>query len=153
MRTHTMKTLHYVIARFRPAFSTELNRTAIPLFLIGAGLGLVQPCAGDSFQFEETSSLTVARFRHTATLLSNGQVLVAGEEGSSCESLADAELYDPASGTWSATGSLIVPTFGHTATLLASGKVLVAGGFNNNALNGAELYDPATGAWSSTGHL
>ena len=65
--------------------------------------------------------------RTTATLLPNGKVLVAGgcsDDGT----LASAELYDPASGTWTATGSLATARNLHTATLLPNGKVLVAGG-------------------------
>ncbi len=75
-----------------------------------------------------TGSLATARADHTATLLPNGKVLVAG--GSSCV-LASAELYDPASGTWTATGSLATARDLHTATLLPNGKVLVAGGFDS----------------------
>ena len=64
---------------------------------------------------------------HTATLLPNGKVLVAGGlVTATC--LTSAELYDPASGTWSATGSLNTARYCHTATLLPNGKVLVAGG-------------------------
>ena len=64
---------------------------------------------------------------HTATLLPNGKVLVAG--GSiAAAALSSAELYDPASGTWTATGSLGTARDSHTATLLPNGKVLVAGG-------------------------
>src|SRR5439155_14869814 len=60
---------------------------------------------------------------HTATLLPNGKVLVAG--GGDINGIhASAELYDPASGTWSATGSLTTSRSGHTATLLPNGKVL-----------------------------
>ena len=92
-----------------------------------------------------TSSLVTARCYHTATLLPNGKVLVAGGyNGHSL--LSSAELYDPASGTWSATGSLSTARYLHTATLLPNGKVLVAGGFKQVvALSSAELYDPATG--------
>ena len=64
---------------------------------------------------------------HTATLLPSGKVLVAGGSNSGCN-LSSAELYDPATGTWSSTGSLVTARVGHTATLLPTGKVLVAGG-------------------------
>ena len=58
--------------------------------------------------------------------------------------LSSAELYDPASGTWSATGSLNTARYDHTATLLPNGKVLVAGGSGNGgSLTSAELYDIA----------
>ena len=64
-------------------------------------------------------------FEHTATLLQNGQVLVAG--GSPV-----AELYNPATGTWTTTGSLSVTQRGPTATLLPNGQVLLVGGIDNN---------------------
>ena len=100
-----------------------------------------------------TGSLVTARTRHTATLLPNGKVLVAG--GNNGPALSSAELYDPATGTWTATGSLGTARDRHTATLLPNGKVLVAGGFNelDGFLSSAELYDPASGTWTATGSL
>src|SRR6266581_6329977 len=91
-----------------------------------------------------TGSLITARSRHTATLLPNGKVLVAGGNHGHAAS-SSAELYDPATGTWTATGSLGTARALHTATLLATGKVLVAGGNNGPALSSAELYDPGLG--------
>jgi len=91
-----------------------------------------------------TSSLGTGRSGHTATLLTNGKVLVAGGQGTNGSMLAGAELYDPATGNWTLTGSLGTAQSGHTATLLPNGKVLVVGG------TAAELYNPATGTWSPT---
>lgn len=95
------------------------------------------------------------RYGHTATLLSDGRVLVAA--GSSGKPLSLAELYNPASGTWSTTGNLTDTRQLHTATLLQGGKVLVAGGSFSNGKGtsraSAELYDPGTGIWSQTGNM
>ena len=75
---------------------------------------------------------------HTATLLPNGQVLVAGGYGNSGY-LTSAELYNPATGTWTVTGSLNIARTWHTATLLPNGQVLVAGGYGNSgSLTNAE---------------
>ena len=93
-----------------------------------------------------------ARYGHTATLLPNGQVLVAGGGDDNGDIFASAELYNPATGVWSPTGSIGSPRSSHTATLLANGQVLVVGE-GTTPLAGAELYDPATGTWSPTGSL
>ena len=168
---------HALIARLRRAGLILARRIAFPLVLLGAGLALIQPCAGQSGTWTATGSLGTARALHTATLLPNGKVLVAGGNNYSGDSRergtvrsgqrdldghrqsrhrthsshgdvaaqrqgaggggigndnvsTSAELYDPASGTWTATGSLATARARHTATLLPNGKVLVAGGDN-----------------------
>lgn len=103
-----------------------------------------------------TTGLTVARHNSSATLLDNGQVLVAGGSVCTpfCSPLATAELYNPATQTFTATGGLSGYRGTHTATLLKNGMVLLAGGeVSGTSLATAELYDPATGTFTATGNL
>ena len=128
--------------------------------------------------FSATGSMTAARYQQTATLLSDGRVLVAGGSDNGGQGLTSAELYDPKSGTFSATGSMTAARFQQTATLLSDGRVLIAGGFiaggatAGGAIAGvnsttnvpsldlvvpslalAELYDPTTGTFTATGSM
>lgn len=104
-----------------------------------------------------TSSMTTARYSHTATLLFDGKVLAfsgpppSGEPGG--VPLSSAELYEPKTGIWKLTGSLNVPRYSYATTLLGNGKVLAAGGIDStgNHTATAEVYDPATGLWTFTG--
>jgi N-acetylneuraminic acid mutarotase len=98
------------------------------------------------------SSMATPRYGHSATLLPDGKVLVAGgrsQAKSDAPLLTSVELYDPATNTWSAAGSMSTARLGHTATLLSNGKVLVMGG-EGGAITTAELYDPVTDIWSPT---
>ena len=100
-------------------------------------------------------SMSTARFAHSATLLRDGRVLVAGGTNSSGQVTATAEVYDPVANAWSAVGSLSTPRTLHSATLLPGGKVLVSGGAddNFNAIQTAEIFDPSTNQWSAAGTL
>ena len=111
------------------------------------------------------SSTLEPRVSHTATLLPNGKVLIAG--GGPCEwddfwgeicggsPLSSAELFDPATETFSATGSMSIGRSDHTATLLKNGTVLITGGVNsgNRSDATAEIYDPATGGFTRVGDM
>jgi hypothetical protein len=105
----------------------------------------------DAGSVEPGGNMTVRRAAHSATLLPNGKVLIAGGMQRDGDLLSSAELYDPATRTFSPTGSLLGERVGHTATMLPNGKVLIAGGFGPGVLSSAELYDPATGRFTPTG--
>ncbi len=120
-------------------------RAAFGFAILALSMALPRPAAA-AVTWIATGPLATVRYGHTATLLPNGKVLVAG--GYNGGALKSSELYDPVARTWSpTTGSLSVGRWNHTATLLNTGKVLVAGGGPTQC----ELYDPSTGTWSTTG--
>jgi hypothetical protein len=90
--------------------------------------------------------MTTGREGATATLLRDGRVLLAGGGNPNGRAGDSAELYDPASRTWSATGSMSAPR-GGAAALLQDGRVLVAGGGTG------DVFSPATGTWTETGPM
>lgn len=104
-----------------------------------------------------TSTMSSVRWKHTATRLASGQVLIAGgSSGSATNSeLATAELFDPAgAGTFTPVAAMSAARASHTATLLRNGKVLIAGGTSSgSSLQSAELYDPAGKAFAPSANL
>jgi hypothetical protein len=130
------------------------------------------PLDGASDHFFSAGAMNGGREGHTATLLADGRVLIAGgvrqagggdpTRRNATGPIAAAELYDPRSNTFTATGSMTAPRMGQTATLLADGRVLIAGGYNWLRFDGqglpvdlssAEVYDPASGTFAATGSL
>ncbi len=111
-------------------------------------------------KWSATGTMSISREDHSAVLLNNGKVLVTG--GTTVDfngvTVASAELYDPATGTWATTGNMLQGRERFTATLLQNDKVLVAGGdyydgVNAGFLTECELYDPILGTWSATASM
>jgi Ca2+-binding RTX toxin-like protein len=100
--------------------------------------------------FSPTGSMTAERAESAAAPLPDGRVLVAGgfDNRSSPQTPQSAEIFDPATGSFSPTAPLTAPRYGAAAAPLPDGRVLIAGGATNGA--SAEIFDPATGTFSPT---
>jgi hypothetical protein len=94
------------------------------------------------------------RSGHSATLLPDGKILIAGGMRRNQEFYKSAELYDPATGKFQPTGEMSMGRVGHIAVLLQSGKVLIAGGWvGHGGTDSGELYDPDTGKFTVIGKM
>jgi Kelch motif/Galactose oxidase, central domain len=139
--------------------STSFPHTARARVLCVGSVAGSAPRSAGADGWLAAAGMTTLRSLHTATMLANGKVLVAGGDDSSGCPTASAEIYDPIAGTWTATGGMTVARTSHTATLLSNGTVLVAGGSGSTAARGsgdqasAEIYDPVAGTWIPTGRM
>jgi Kelch motif len=129
-------------------FNTLLTATVL------ATLGLETCWAQSPGSFSTTGRTIEPRASHSATLLANGKVLIAGGSTGSGV-LQSAELYDPQRDVFTPAGNMITPRYWHSSTLLPNGKVLIAGGSAGGIVKTktAELYDPATGSFVATGSM
>lgn len=130
----------------------SLIRLILSAVLISFSIG-IQAQVG----FVSTGNMTAARNNHTATLLQDGRVLIAGgSPASNTSQLQSAEIYDPVTGTFTPTGSMNQPRWGHSAVLLDDGRVLIIGGWISSytvPTETAEIYDPQTGQFTYTGTM
>ncbi len=111
---------------------------------------LYDPATG---RFSVIAKMTARRGRPSATLLANGDVLLAGGETRDNKAVATAEVFHVSSLSFHATGSMHHARVAQTATLLNDGRVLIAGGYAGDMIASAELYDPKSGAFTETGSL
>jgi hypothetical protein len=141
----------------------RFNACGTPIVL-ASGTVLIAPGCGpahelydamtDTLSFTGTR-LTIGYYDTTSTLLTNGNVLIAGGDGDFGVA-ANAELYNPSIAMSMIAGDMVHARAGHTATLLRDGTVLVAGGdTSSGALPNltAELYNPSTGTFEATADM
>lgn len=96
------------------------------------------------------ASMFIPHADHTATLLTDGRLLVLGGLSASPTAVAETEIYHPLSDTWTPAASVPTALMAHAATALKDGTVLVTGGGNDNgtgAINSVEIYDPVANTW------
>jgi hypothetical protein len=160
-----------IITPTGPMTAPRSEHVAVPLdngrILLIGGVGegytflataeIYDPTTG---KFTSTGSMTTPREGHTATLLKNGKVLVAGGHKDRRDAMtvfSSAELYDPASGRFTATGDMSIIRHKHAAVLLGDGNVLIAGGSDKRDSRGqyasAEIYDSSRGVFKSVGNM
>jgi Galactose oxidase, central domain/Kelch motif len=114
---------------------------------------LYKPAQDD---FVPAGKMTAARTEHTATLLPDGTVLVAGGKNAK-DYLKTAEIYDPskpAASAWTAAITMYKSRWGHAATALKDGRVLITGGFvSMDSTTSIVFYDPKTKSWQVPGAM
>jgi hypothetical protein len=126
----------------------------ISTVIVAVALGLASPATSAAGSVSAAAPMLQPRSGHSATLLPNGKILIAGGMRRNQDFYRSAELYDPATGTFESTGAMNVARVGHTAVLLRSGKVLIAGGWiGHGCTDSAELYDPQTGKFGLIGNM
>jgi serpin B len=118
----------------------------------------------ESGEWTHTGDLSAARSGAQAVTLADGRVLVVGGDGDIEGSwpFASTEIYDPATGTWTAAGALALPRYDFSLVALPDGGAMIIGGFAGAdsrdgpgwpATSTVERFDPRTGHWSDVGTM
>lgn len=136
------------------ASGVRVAERLVLMLLIVLANGFISRAQQSTEAWSNAGSLLAARASHTATLMNDGTVLIAGGEDAS-GILATAEIFDPVSGISRATKAAMTSARkNHTALLLDDGRVLIAGGEDaDGVLASAETYDPRTGTFTSVGSM
>jgi len=133
-------------AVIQPSEQVHSTQTAVP-----------QPTDIETGNLSPALEMNTGRAAHTATLLSDGRVLIAGgfrQEGLYEIAIASAEIYDPVTNIFTPLGDMNEARSGHTATLLPDGQVLIVGGWSvDSRTSTAELFDPQTGTFRYTASM
>lgn len=128
----------------------------------GVPLGSAERYFPDSGTWVSAGSMNAPRTQARATVMRDGRVLVTGggtEGAPGYRSTAAAEIFDPATGTWTPTAPMLSARAFHTATLLPDGEVLVTGGASiyhgsrGKVASTAEIYDPKSATWRSAARM
>ena len=134
----------------RKLFAALLCSAGVSLAMLGLAAPAAIPPLPSGGSFAAVGSMTSARFFHTATVLGNGKILIAGGNAPTGPTNT-AELFDPATGRFiSLPQTMISARANHTATLLPNGKVFIAGGATSTGPTAAvEIFDPSTGSFTA----
>lgn len=142
----------------RPRIVSVITSAVVTMSIVLGATSIVRAQNSDAWKLT-TGSMSVARRHATVTLLLDGRVLIAGGNNPAAPSaapFASAEIYNPATESFTLTGSMTTGRTIHTATLLPDGKVLIAGGWSsvtNSSIATAEIYDPSSGTFTGTGPM
>lgn len=111
---------------------------------------LYNPATGLFTAYSSGLALPEARQGHSATLLSNGKILIVGNSGvgSAAAKLLTYDSTTPSSSTWASAGTMVNTRYNHSTVVLEDNSVLVTGGFGVDPKS-AEIYNPDTNTWSS----
>ena len=137
-------------------FTDYRCRRAAAVAICAASAFVLYLPAAQALSWSAGGTLATARTQHTMVVLENGKILAAGGLNTGGAPVSSAEIYTPASNSWSAAAPMATARYGAaSATINALGHVIVTGGFDNASayLASTELYNPSSNTWTPKGAL